>query len=87
MGRCLRGLCAKLRAEWSTIKKVLHGSAQLYDILDWHERNHMRDHAALAKTLTGQLVKRTSPLLTLNTWPDHPGQFSWQCRPRSAKAQ
>ena len=66
----------KLRADWNTIKKVQHGSAQLYDILDWHEREHLREQVALAKTLSEQFVDRNFPKLTVKTWPDLPGQFS-----------
>ena len=66
----------RLRADWQTIKQVQHGSAQLYDILEWHERKHLREQAALTKTLSDQFVDRMFPKLTVKTWPDLTGQFS-----------
>ena len=66
----------KLRADWQIIKKVQHGSAQLYDILDWHERKHLREQSALAKTLSEEFVNGSFPKLTVKAWPDLPGKFS-----------
>ena len=57
-----------------------HGSAQLYDILEWHERKHLREQSAVATTLSEQFVDRNFPKLAVKAWPDLPGQFSmaWQ---------